>query len=95
MRDTMLEAVEIRFGTVRAPHPIEHQSDNGSPYTAKDTRNFAVAPNLVPCFTPVRRPESNAISETFVRTFKRAYVRINSLPDTPAALRQNAGWIQD
>lgn len=95
VRDMMLEAVEIRFGTVRAPHPIEHLSDNGSPYTAKDTRNFAVSLNLVPCFTPVRSPESNGMSEAFVKTFKRDYVRISSLPDAPAALRQIAGWIED
>lgn len=52
MRDMMLEAVERRFSSVRAPHPIEHLSDNGSPYTAKETRDFATALNLVPCFTP-------------------------------------------
>ena len=44
VRDMMLEAVEKRFGAVRAPHPIEHLSDNGSPYTAKQTRDFAVGP---------------------------------------------------
>jgi transposase InsO family protein len=56
MRDMMLEAVEKRFAVIRAPHPIEHLSDNGSPYTAKETRDFAAALNLVPCFTPVCRP---------------------------------------
>ena len=50
----ILEAVERRFGAMRAPHPIEYLSDFGSPYTAKDTRDFAAALNLVPCFTPVR-----------------------------------------
>jgi transposase InsO family protein len=54
----MLDAVEKRFGAVRAPHPIEHLSDNGSPYTAKQTRDFAAALNLIPCFTPVKSPES-------------------------------------
>jgi transposase InsO family protein len=53
--------------------PIEHLSDNGSPYTAKETRDFAAALNLVPCFTPVRSPESNGMSEAFVKTFKRDY----------------------
>ncbi len=95
VRDMMLEAVEMRFGTVRAPQAIEHLSDNGSPYTAKDTRNFATALNLVPCFTPVKSPESNGISEAFGKTFKRDYVRISPLPDAPAALRQIAGWIED
>lgn len=95
VRDMMLEAVERRFDGVRAPHPIEHLSDNGSPYTAKETRDFAMALNLVPCFTPVRSPESNGMSEAFVKTFKRDYLRINPLPDAVTALQQIAGWIDD
>lgn len=95
IRDMMLEAVEKRFGSVRAPHPVEHLSDNGSPYTAKETRDFAAALNLVPCFTPVKSPESNGMSEAFVKTFKRDYLRISPLPDAPSVLRQIAGWIDD
>lgn len=33
VRDMMLEAVEKRFGDIRAPQPVEWLSDNGSPYT--------------------------------------------------------------
>ena len=95
VRDIMLEAVERRFAAIRAPHAIEHLSDNGSPYTAKETRHFAAALNLKPCFTPVRSPESNGMSEAFVKTFKRDYVRVNPLPDAQRALRQIAGWIAD
>ena len=95
VRDMMLDAVERRFGAVRAPHPIEHLSDNGSPYTAKQTRDFAAALNLVPCFTPVRSPESNGLAEAFVKTFKRDYVHVNPVPDAQAVLRQIAGWIDD
>ena len=91
----MLEAVEKRFGTTRASHPVEHLSDNSSPYTAKETRDFAVALNLVPCFTPVKSPESNGMAEAFVKTFKRDYVRVNPLPDAATAPRQIAGWITD
>jgi putative transposase len=95
VRDMMLEAVEKRFADIRAPHPIEHLSDNGSAYTAKDTRDFATALNLMPCFTPVRSPESNGMAEAFVKTFKRDYVRVHPLPDASVALRQIAGWIAD
>jgi putative transposase len=95
VRDMMLGAVEKRFNTMKAPHPIEHLSDNGSPYTAKETRDFALALNLVPCFTPVSSPESNGIAEAFVKTFKRDYVRINPLPDAATVLRHIAGWIDD
>jgi transposase InsO family protein len=95
VRDMMLEAVETRFAALRSPHPLEWLTDNGSAYTAKDTRDFATALNLVPCFTPVQSPESNGISEAFVKTFKRDYVRINPLPDALTALRQIAGWFED
>lgn len=95
VRDIMLAAIERRFGSLRAAHPLEHLSNNGSPYTAKDTRDFATALNLVPCFTPVRSPESNGMAEAFVKTFKRDYVRVTPLPDASSALRQIAGWIDD
>lgn len=95
VRDMMLEAVETRFGQLRATHPVEWLSDNGSPYTAKPTRSFAQALNLTPCFTPVASPESNGLSEAFVKTFKRDYVRVHPLPDAKTALSLIAGWIED
>lgn len=58
----MLEAVERRFGTYRAPAVIDMLSDNGSPYIARDTQIFARQLGLKPCFTPVRSPQSNGIS---------------------------------
>lgn len=81
VRDVMLEAVEKRFAATRAPHAIEHLSDNGSAYTARDTRPFAQALDLTPCFTPVASPQSNGMSEAFVKTLKRDYIRISPLPD--------------
>ena len=95
VRDMMLEAVEKRFVATRAPHAIEHLSDNGSAYTARDTRLFAQALNLTPCFTPVASPQSNGMSEAFVKTLKRDYIRISALPDAETALRLIDGWIED
>ena len=109
VRDMMLEAVEKRFRATRAPQAIEHLSDNGSAYTAKETRLFAQAINLTPCFTPVASPQSNGMSLrrenspldcflillTFVKTLKRDYIRISPLPDAETALRQIDGWIED
>ena len=46
---------ELRFGTVQAPHAVEWLSDNGSPFTARETLDFAAALGLVPCFTPGKR----------------------------------------
>jgi transposase InsO family protein len=95
VRDMMLEAVEKRFTATRAPHGIEHLSDNGSAYTARETRLFAQALNLTPCFTPVASPQSNGMSEAFVKTLKRDYIRIAALPDAETALRLIDGWIED
>ena len=90
-----LEAIGKHFATARAPHLIEHLPDNGSCYTALETRQFAVALNLKPCFTPVKSPQSNGISEAFVKTLKRDYIKIANLPDAKPALRQINGWIED
>jgi putative transposase len=46
----------------------------------------------MPCFTPMRSPESNGIAEALVKTFKRDYARIHPLPD---ADRQIAKWFED
>ncbi len=95
VRDMMLEAVEKRFRATRAPNAIEHLSDNGSAYTARDTRIFAQALNLIPCFTPVASPQSDGMSEALVKTLKRDYIRISVLPDAETALRLIDGWIED
>lgn len=88
IRDMMLEAVEKRFNVTNAPHAIEHLSDNGSAYTAKETRLFAQAFNLIPCFTLVASLQSNGMSEAFVKTLKRDYLPISPIPDAEKALRK-------
>jgi len=95
IRDMMLEAVEKRFGVPRTPEPLEILSDNGAPYTARETRIFARQLGLKPCFTPVGSPQSNGISEAFVNTLKRDYVRVNPLPDAQIALSAIDDWIED
>jgi transposase InsO family protein len=95
IRDLMLACVERRFATLRAPNPVQWLADNGSAYIAHDTRDFAVALNLVACFTPVRSPESNGVSEAFVKTLKRDYARIHPKPDAATVLQQIPAWIED
>lgn len=82
----MLEAVERRFGTYRAPAVIDMLSDNGSPYIARDTQIFVRQLGLKPCFTPVRSPQSNGISEAFVKTLKHDYVQVTPPPDARTVL---------
>lgn len=95
VRDLLLHAVEQRFGCLKAPLPVEFLTDNGSCYTAKETLDFAASLGLKPCFTPVKSPESNGMAESFVKTFKRDYVRINPLPDAPSVLTAIDGWFKD
>ena len=95
IRNMMLEAVEARFGSYRAPHPVEMLSDNGSPYVARDTRIFARQLGLKPCYTPVKSPQSNGIAESFVKTLKRDYVYVTPLPDAATVLKLLAGWFED
>jgi len=40
-------------------------------------------------------PGTNGMSEPFVKTFKRDYVRVNPLPDAQTVLRQIDGWFED
>jgi len=95
IRDIMLEAVEQRFGTYRTPAILEMLTDNGSPHIAKDTQIFARQLGLKPCFTPVQSPQSNGISEAFVKTLKRDYVQVTPLPDAQTVLGLIGGWIED
>jgi putative transposase len=93
IRDLMIESVERRFGLVnRLPVPIEWLSDNGSPYTAGETRKLAREIGLVPRTTPIESPQSNGMAEAFVKTFKRDYARVSSRTDAATVLRQLDGW---
>jgi putative transposase len=40
-------------------------------------------------------PQSNGISEAFVKTLKRDYVRITPLPDAETDLKLIGAWIED
>ena len=70
IRDLMLESVERRFGSDDFPQPIQWLSDNGSCYRAHETIEFATQLGLVPCFTPVRSPQSNGMAEAFVKNLQ-------------------------
>jgi len=95
VRDLMVTAVERRFGTTKVPHAVEWLSDNGSAYIARDTADTARALGLTLLFTPVRSPESNGMSEAFVKTLKRDYARVTILPDAGTILALLPDWIED
>ncbi len=43
----------------------------------------------------MRSPESNGMSESFVKTLKRDYARLAILPDAEIILAKLPGWIED
>ncbi|WP_408733423.1 IS3 family transposase [Pseudomonas sp. LS1212] len=90
IRDLMLESVEKRFGDQLPATPVQWLSDNGSAYTAEQTRLFARQIGLQPVTTPVRSPQSNGMAESFVKTIKRDYVAHMPKPDRETALRNLA-----
>jgi len=93
IRDLMIESVERRFGLVdKLSKPIEWLSDNGSPYTAGETRALARDIGLVPCTTPIQSPQSNGMAEAFVKTIKRDYAQVSATPDANSVLRQLDSW---
>ena len=95
IRDMMVQCVELRFGSIRAPHRVQWLTDNGSIFAAHKTIEIALALNLELCFTPVESPESNGMAEAFVKTFKRDYVRITAMPDADTALALIENWMED
>ena len=95
VRDLMIACVERRFGSTRTPHSVEWLSDNGSAYIAKETRQIATALGLRLAFTPVRSPESNGISEAFVKTLKRDYARVSILTHAATTMALLSGWFED
>lgn len=95
IRDLMLASIEKRFNGEPPERTIQWLSDNGSVYTARDTRNFAAMIGLNPKRTPVRSPQSNGMAESFVKTIKRDYVAVYGAPDALTVLRNLPRWIED
>ena len=82
----MIAAVERRFQALKVPHRLEWLSDNGSAYIARQTAHVAAALGIDLLFTPVGSPQSNGMSEAFVKTLKRDYASTVILPDAETIL---------
>jgi hypothetical protein len=83
------------FGATATTHPVEWPADNGSCYTTTETIEQARALGIIPCFTPVRSPESDGMAEAFLKTFKRDYVYLHDRLDARTVLAQLPQWFED
>ena len=93
----MDKTVVHRFGPSleKLPHPIEWLTDNGGQYTAHETKSYGKEWGFITRNTPAYSPESNGMSEAFVKTFKRDYVYTHELPDAATVMRQLPEWFED
>lgn len=93
----MDKTVVHRFGPAveTLPHPIEWLTDNGPQYTAHETKAYGKEWGFLVRNTPAYSPESNGMSEAFVKTFKRDYVDTHELPDATTVMRQLPEWFED
>ncbi|HBV8602059.1 TPA: IS3 family transposase, partial [Citrobacter freundii] len=90
VQDVMLRSVEKRFGSTLPANPVQWLTDNGSAYTAHETRKFARELNLEPCTTAVSSPQSNGMAERFVKTMKEDYITFMPKPDVRTAIENLA-----
>lgn len=90
VQDVMLRSVEKRFGDRLPDTPVQWLTDNGSAYTAHETRRFARELNLEPCTTAMSSPQSNGMAKRFVKTIKEDYIAFMPKPDVRTALRNLA-----
>jgi len=95
VQDLVITAVENRFGRINIlPKPIEWLTDNGSCFIASDTKSLLLDIGMEPRTTPVRSPQSNGMAEAFVKTFKRDYASVNSIPDVKTVIAQLPLWFE-
>jgi putative transposase len=92
--DLMMQAVEYRFGDAGPPSEIEWLSDNGSCYTAAETRSFAKLLGLKPVTTPVTSPQSNGMAESLVKTIKRDYASLAVRTNAATVMQQLGSWFE-
>jgi putative transposase len=95
VQSLMIESVEKRFGTTRAPKTIQFLTDRGAIYRAKESKSIGQSLNLKSCFTMAYSPESNGMAEALVKTLKRDYVYASDCLDPETVLKMLPAWIKD
>lgn len=77
------------------PQPVEWLTDNGRYYIAKSTRQFVHVIGYRICTTLIRSPQSNWMTEAFMKTFKQDYVYLNNILDAKIVMKTLQLWIED
>ena len=95
IQDLMLQSVEKRFKSLKAPRRIQWLSDRGAIYRCHETIRMGRHLGLKSCFTAPYTPESNGMSEAFVATIKRDYVYISDCRDAQTVMKLFKKWIED
>ncbi len=95
IQSLMIDSVENRFEKLRTPREIEFLSDRGSIYRAYNVQTLGRQLGLKSCFTAAYSPESNGMSESFVKTIKRDYVYVSDCFDAKKVLEMLPEWFKD
>lgn len=96
IQNMLVLAFEKRFSNgIKTPHAVEWLTDNGGIFVAHETKELASNMGLLPCQTPVYSPESNGMSESFVKRFKQDYVHVNELWRSEEVLSEIPNWLND
>lgn len=95
LQELMLSAVECCFSSTKAPRQIEFLSDRGSIYRSPSIQVYGRQLNLKSCFTAAYSPESNGMSEAFVKTIKRDYVYTNDCENAEKVISEISDWVED
>ena len=95
IQSLMVMAVERRFGVFHTGREIEFLSDRGSIYRSYAVQLLARRIGLKSCFTRAYSPESNGISEAFVKTIKRDYVYVSDCYSAEVTMQLLGEWIKD
>jgi putative transposase len=96
VQNMLVMAVENRFPkSLHIPFCIEWLTDNGKIFTAKKTQGIAKEMGFFSCQTPAYSPESNGMSEAFVKRFKQDYVYVNELWTAENVVKMIPDWVED
>lgn len=96
IQNMLVLACEKRFPNLNATqNRLEWLTDNGGIFTATETQNLAKNMGFIPCQTPAYSPESNGMSEAFVKRFKQDYVQVNELWNASDVLSKIPKWLED